>query len=544
MIMPTTTSQLFDFLDKHQSFALERHEIASVAFTDLRYSVRSIVVSLSESDDPDALEHGGRLRAVLSKWLTVPVQFDDAMSLALMEMGQSSQVEARWGQDMRVHYERALASAAGLIAVGNPLRAKVRERIEHACTRGHSLRIFCHRRAREQFESILSEFPGLARGEDVFVHSVAQYREIAPFDWLLKVGPLRSRGWGSAPDALVTAPRFGKLVQVVWSGCSNEAGFGYDPATLPSHDAGNEVSGSSNSGTSIFGGGVRWEETKAQSRDNTVGRQGPVQDVDDLEVFRQLKGSSVSGPSDTQAATLVQVDENHGILYPPHSTVLGLEPATCRAQMYLPGETLTEGMFLILPVVDDLHLAGLQAEDGRFSNTWKTKLESEYSNDPEGLVTRLRNAGLRLARLHQCIRHWRRSATTVIHAPQQKRHFEILIGVLGIGFDAHEQRMARRAAWWQYAWDEIRRARGEAIQTGMQEQQIVDQQLLEALGSLTDDIRAKLDGPVFELMIPHTVDVRGVFKFYRVVSIETGLTVPKNELGMLCELDRIDQWRD
>jgi len=537
--MPTTTSQLFDFLDEHQSFALERHEIASAAFTDLRFSVRSIVMSLSQSDDLDASENIGRLRVVLSEWLTVPVRFDDAMSRALREMGEPAEVEARWGQDIRVHYEDALASADELIAVENPLRAKLAELIRHASSTGHSLRIFCHRRAREHFESLQSDYENLSLGQDAFVHSVAQYRELEPFNWLLKVGPLRSRGWGAAPDALITAPRFDTLVQVVWSGCSNEAGFGYDPAISQSHDASNDVAGSSNPGTSISGGGVRWKEQKTQSRDSTIGRRGPVPDVDDLEVFTQLRK-----PSDTQAATLVQVDESHGILYPPHSTVLGLDPATCHAQMYLPGETLTEGMFLILPVVDDLHLAGLQAEDGRFSNTWKTKLESEYSNDPEGLVTRLRNAGLRLAGLHPCIRHWCRSATTVIHAPQQKRHFEILIGVLGIGFVAHEQRMARRAAWWQYAWDEIRRARGEAIQTGMQEQQIVDQQLLEALGSLTDDIRAELDRPAFELTIPDSVAVVGVFKFYRVITIETGLTVPRNELRMLCELERIDQWRD
>lgn len=538
MIMPTTTSQLFDFLDKHQSFALERHEIASAAFTDLRFRVRSIVTSLSQSDDPDTLEHITRLRAVLSEWLTVPVQFDDAITRALREMGDPAQVSARWGHDIRVHYEAALASADELIAVENPLRATLSELIRRASATGHSLRVFCHRRAREHFESLQSSYENLSLGQDAFVHSVAQYRELEPFDWLLKVGPLRSRGWGAAPDALVTAPRFDTLVQVVWSGCSNEAGFGYDPANTRSHDAINHGAGSSNSGTSASGGGVIWREQTTKSRDDTVGKRGPIPDVDDLLVFTELRT-----PADTQAATLVQVDENLGILYPPHSTALGLDPATCRTQRYLPGETLTEGMFLILPVVDDLHLAGLQAEDGRFSNTWKTKLESEYSNDPEALVTRLRNAGLRLAGLHTCIRQWCRSATTVIHAPQQKQHFEILIGVLGIGFVAHERRVARRAAWWQYAWDEIRRSRGEAIQTGINEQQLCDQHLLDALRHRTDDIRRQLDCSAFELAIPDGLAVAGMLRFYRVVSIESGLTAPRHEFRKLCELSRIDQWR-
>jgi len=537
--MPTTTSQFFDFLDEHQSFGLERHEIASAAFTDLRYSVRSIVMSLSQSDDHDASENIGRMRAVLSEWLTVPVRFDDAMSRVLRAMGEPAEVEARWGRDIRVHYEDAIASADELTAVENPLRAKLADLIRQASETDHTLRIFCHRRAREHFESLQSDYDHLSLCQDAFIHSVAQYRELEPFNWLFKVGPLRSRGWGAAPDALVTAPRFDTLVQVVWSGCGNEPGFGYDPATSPSHDATNTSEAGGSIGRSDSKGRLRWKEQITQSRDDTVGKRGPVPDVDDLEVFTQLRK-----PSETQTATLVQIDEGHGILYPPHTLVLGLDPKTCNTQMCLPGETLTEGMFLVLPVVNDVRLAGLQAEDGRFSHIWKTKLKSEFFHDPEGLVKRLRDSGLQLSGLRSCINHWCKTATTVIHAPQQKRHFKILINVLGISFDAHEERWTQRAPWWQYAWDEIRRARGEAIQTGMQEQQIVDQQLLAALATLRDEIRANLHQSVFELMIPDGVAVQGILKFFRVVSVEARLTVPRNELRMLCELERIDQWRD
>ena len=58
------------------------------------------------------------------------------------------------------------------------------------------------------------------------------YREVEPFDVLVKVGPLRSKGWGSAPDATLSAPRFAKMVQIVWSGCGDEDDFGYDPAGI------------------------------------------------------------------------------------------------------------------------------------------------------------------------------------------------------------------------------------------------------------------------------------------------------------------------
>ena len=45
----------------------------------------------------------------------------------------------------------------------------------------------------------------------------------------MKVGPLRARGWRSAPDAIVTAPRFRTLAQLVWSGSIDDSDFGYDP---------------------------------------------------------------------------------------------------------------------------------------------------------------------------------------------------------------------------------------------------------------------------------------------------------------------------
>ena len=419
--MSTTASQLFDFLNEHQSFGWERHEIASAAFADLRYSIRSIVVSLSQSDDYDALESIGRLRTVLSKWLTMPVRFDDAMLRALQEMGEPTEVEARWGRDIRGHYEDAVVSADELTALENPLRAKLADLIRRASATGQTLRIFCHRRAREHFESLQSDYGHLSLSQDVFVHSVVQYGKLEPFNQLLKVGPLRSQGWGAAPDALVTAPRFDTLVQVVWSGCGNEPGFGYDPVISPSHGSSNT---SATHGSSDTGGGLRWTEQKIQARDDTVGRQGPIQDADDLEIFTQLRK-----PSETEPATLVQIDEDHGILYPLHSShlkVLGLDPDTCNTQWCLPGKTLIEGMYLVLPVMNDVRLAGPQAEDGCFSHIWKSKLRSEFSRDPEGLLKRLRDAGLQLSGLRSCITHWCKNATTVIHAPQQKQHFEIL----------------------------------------------------------------------------------------------------------------------
>jgi len=536
--MPVTASRLFDFLEERPSCSIERYEIASAAFGELRRSLRFMIVSLAENGECDAKEISDRLRSVLSEWLTVPVRFNDAVLLALKEMGGPAAVESRWGRDIRSHYDDACRTAQELMELENPIRTMLANVIQTQREKERSFRIFCHRRSREHFESIFTASGVAALPENVFIHSVAEYREAELFDALVKVGPLRSRGWGSAPDALLTAPRFDTLIQVVWSGCGDEPGFGYDPVSvlLPEDDTAQDPGAVTDRYSPSLH--LKWKVQETRSRDDTIGRHDDLPDINEFDVFTRL-----AQPADVQRATLVQVDDDHGILYPPHSRVLGLDAVTNSIGYRLPGETLLEGMFLILPVVNDTRLAGLQAEDGTFSPIWKEKLNAEYQRDPAALANRLRDAGLRLLHLQGRIEHWCRPPSTVIHAPQSMHHFEILIKVLGLDFAANEAAQRRRAAWWQFAWDEVRRARGEAIQTGFQEQQIVDEQVLAALRALDADIRASVGQRTFQLAIPPSQTLHGVFKFYRVLAVEEGFQAPPGELRMLCELSRIDQWR-
>jgi len=536
--MTLNASRLFDFLEERSSCSIERYVITSSAFGDLRRSLRSMIESLSENGEQDATEISNRLRSVLSEWLTVPVRFDSAALLALQEMGGPAAVESRWGHDIHRHYENACRTAEELLLLENPVRAMLAKIIQTLREKGRSLRVFCHRRSREHFESIFTASAGPALPESAFIHSVAEYRETELFDVLVKVGPLRSRGWGSAPDALLTAPRFDTLVQVVWSGCGDEPGFGYDPISAMHHDvdAAHDSAAVTELGTRSLQ--LKWKVQETRSRDNSIGRLDHLPDIDEFEVFSKLRQ-----PADVKRATLVQVDEDHGILYPPHSRVLGLDTVTNSVDFRLPGETLVEGMFLILPVVHDARLAGLHAENGHFSTIWKKKLNAEYRSNPDTLVDRLWDAGLELINLHKRVEHWCKPPSTVIQAPQLMRHFEILTKVLGLDFDANAPAQGRRGDWWQFAWDEIRRSRGEAIHTGFQEQQIIDEQVLAALQTLDADIRGKEDQRMFELTIPPNETLQGVFRFYRVLAVEEGFQVPPGELKMLCELRRTDQWR-
>jgi hypothetical protein len=270
---------------------------------------------------------------------------------------------------------------------------------------------------------------------------------------------------------------------------------------------------------------------------------GDAAEWDELKIFRENNQLG-----DKRSAKLLQVDEEHGILFPPYSQVLSFNPNRGVQEPIdwrIPGETLLEGMYVIVDILDQVDLGSLQARHGYYSQIWKAKLDEVRSADEDGLVERLRSAGLNLRHLRSAISHWCRPPGSVIHAPQKVTHFEILLRVLGVAEDTTAGETEPAFPWWKRAWTEIRRSRGEAIQAGVLEQELVDEQLLVVLKNLLPSIREKVSGnSAFDLAVPETSGMRGVLRFFPVNGIEDGFNVPDAQLRVFSELSLIDQWRD
>ena len=531
--MTVTATDVFDFLDGRPVFTIEKYEMSLVEFSDLRRRLRSIIVGLKEGESQDAQAASDRLRTLLSEWLTVPVPFDGAIREEVETLGNSDAVESRWGRDVRAWYDAAKRAADGLSARGNPVRDKLRDLIREFRTQGRTFRIYCRRRDASQFASIFDPTVETALEERDFLHSVRDYRDSELFDVLIKVGPLRSKGWGSVPDSIMTAPRFTTLVQVVWSGCGDEEDFGYDPVAA---SAGGRV----REGDGAITAGLSWKTQVARSGDPPG--TGGIGDADEFLLFRELRQVP-----DRRRATLVQIDEEHGILYPPHSQVLSFDPDPETDEPLgrrLPGETLVEGMFVVRQSLLNVDLGGVRASRGSYSRIWQARLALECEKDLAGLVERLRNAGLDLIHLRGALAHWCKAPTTVIHAPQQARHLQILIQVLGIDFDQTASASHQRA-WWLYAWEEIARSRGEAIQAGFQGQEIIEEELCSILTTnMLPHIRQEAaDRSEFAVPLPADRGLQGSVAFNRVCSIDEGFLAPDSELGVVSDLDSIEQWR-
>jgi len=537
MNLAATASQVFSFLEQHQTCSIERREIHSADFGALRRSVRSIVAKLSEDGDTDSLEAADRLRILLSEWLTVPVRFDGAMLESISALGDPQSIERRWGREIRTALDFAGVAASAIAHAENPVRKQVRDAVQHLRSSGYAWRIYCHRGARVHFESIFEDAP-IPPG--AFLHSARDYREVEPFEVLIKVGPLRSKSWSSAPDAILSAPRFTRLFQIVWSGCGDEEGFGYDPVV-----AQRDITAATGSKSSEARGGndySGWTRDVIHVGDSVGDPVVSTIDSDELRFFHELARAS-----EVRRATLLQIDAEDGVLYPPHAQVPTFDPAASSEEPVghrSPSETLAEGMFLIWPILGAADLGALRASEGSYSRTWKERLREEVRRSPDELQKRLRTAGIELRNLGSCVRQWCRPPSTVIHAPQQRRHFEILIRVLGIDHDATANARVRRRPWWDYAWSEIGHARGEAIQTGIQEQEIVDEQLFVILTELLPEMRghAGLED-IFQIEIPEGKSLTGAVRFYKVRSIEDGFLVPDTIIKVICDLATIEQWR-
>ena len=63
----------------------------------------------------------------------------------------------------------------------------------------------------------------------MYLHTLKDYKVSEIHDTLIKVGPLRSFGWGSVPDAILSAPHYSTMLHFIWSGSRDEDSFGFDP---------------------------------------------------------------------------------------------------------------------------------------------------------------------------------------------------------------------------------------------------------------------------------------------------------------------------
>lgn len=538
-----SATQIFESLASNGTVYAERHEVVSGLFSNLRRSLRNMARIYHDADDLEANEALSYVQRNISEWLTVPVAFDEAFFERLKLLGMPELIGRRWGAEMAYQYRAALDAAQRLTGMVNPLAALVGERIRLLQVNHIDFRVFCHRAAVPAFNDVIAASGGYSLSSAEFLHSWRDYRECAPFEILIKIGPLRAHGWGAVPDAISTAPRFKRLLQFVWSGCNDEPEFGYDPVTSSAISTArlsrDEVSSSA---SQLFP--LSWKKIVHRSEQATDVMLEPLPDEDEFQMFREFREINAR---ENRQAILIQINEEHGILIPPLARVLCFEPRRPDEQCIgyrIAGDSLTEGSFMIRSTLQGEGGETLKAQHGRFSQIWKSRLRKRLQEDPVHLIRELNAAGLDLTRLDSALHHWTKPPTTVIHAPQQKRHFEILVRVLEANFAPVAPAHFRGKPLWIFAWQEICNSRGEAIHAGVINHAQEEERLVEVLLALVSDIRNRaVGGSSFTLPLPDSCAIAGIAFFDRVVAIEDGFRGPDQKFRVVQELSEVEQWR-
>jgi hypothetical protein len=535
--MTVKATDVFAFLSRNENYSIERTEFVDDRFNVIRRSLRLIAIELQDGGDPEGVAMSLAVRGHLMELLTAPVQFESGLAPIFDLLGDVKTAAGRWGTSIGGWHRDAVSAATTLSGEENPMRIYLRNAIRSFALE-FDLRIYCHRSARKHFESLFTaeEIAVLFRTE-TFLHTARDYRESQLFDVLIKAGPLRSRGWGCVPDAIITAPRFETLLNPVWSGCIDEEGFGYDPAGQAT-----SIPETAQLQTGSKPNALGWRKLTYVAPSASAPATVKEVPVDEFTLFKELDRDRAHT---LRSAVMVQIDDDAGILYPPQSDVISFDLSADEMHLALrrPGESLRSGMFLILPHVESVEFGSSTTKEGHYSSVWKQQLAEKTTLDGAGFANQLRSAGISLVHLRSCIQHWCRPSTTVIHAPQQRRHFEILIKALGLN-SVEVRPNGQRREWWQSAWNEIARARGVAIQTGMEGHDIIEESVLEILeGMLLDITQLAQEGESFELSIPPDRALSGSIGFYRIVSIEGGFRAPDTSIKTILTINACDQWR-
>lgn len=534
--MSPTASSIYAFCESAHELELRRIEVASPAFAALRRSVRRLVEILR--DDPASLILADAIQHSLLQWLSVPMPFPCFEMSHLIALGSPGSLEQKWGRDARRLFVEACDAFTELSQGENPLRAAVEDALLDAVTSSGAVRIWSHRTARPYFESLTTWRELRDAASLDFLGSARDYRSSAPFGSLLKVGPLRSHGFSSLPNAVINAPRYHTLLQIVWYGTPDEQGFGADPVLA----SWTPPDGTSCLGSSVAGQGTALRRSGAVVGDVTVRTVADSIVEDDFS--SKGRGSMVT---QSRRAVLLHLAEGLGCLQAPHADIVcvGVHSDRLFALRLEPSDIDSRFTHLVDPALEHVDFGALHASVGRLAPKWKAKLLEEYSRSPTDLEEKLRSRGIELETLPSRIREWTQPSMNVIKAPQQRRHFEILVEVLGIEADALSFPRSRNLSWAAAGWTEIAHSRGEAIQHGTERQEIISEELRRILETEGTWLREQLKvDHSFTWVIPPGHSLSGSVRLHAILEIETGFRCPEQLLKTIGPIEELLSWRE
>lgn len=536
-----TASAIYEFFQRAPELDLVRIDVASPAFAVFRRNVRRLIEIVRE--DQASIGNAESIQYSLLQWLSVPMPLSEFDLSPIVALGTPSTVAFTWGEDARRCLVEAELALDELRTAENPLRIAVQDALLDAAASCDSIRIYCHRTARAHFESLEHWKDILDLATVDFLGSPRDYRASVPFDSLLKVGPFRTRGFSSMPGAVINAPRFHRLIQVAWLGTPDQPGFGVDPiierwTSREGETSAGEAQDHESQSIAAF--------TRHASVVGDTRMRGET-DFTVVDDFSAESGSRSTRSGTNRKAILFHLADGLGCLQAPHADIICLhrQGANVAASRLEPSNVDDRITHLVDPALQQVDLGTVPSSHGRFAPLWKARLREEYLRNPVELVKKLRLGGIALVNLESRVREWLQLSGNVIHSPQQRRHFEILIEVLGIEGDPLSYPRGRRLTWSATAWAEIANSRGVAIQHGSERHEIIAEELEILLNNecMTFAVQVK-PGVSFTWEIPAGRSLTGRIRLHAIHEIEDGYRCPDQILKTIEPIEKLLPWRE
>ena len=482
----------------------------------IRMYIRRIYSELHEADENHLWLDN--LRLALLKLQTSPVLLTSQL-LDHSGLGDNEKVKKVWGPDFLETYQSLSTAIILLNENESPLMIELTKSVSKSIeVYGiDQIRIWVHRNEAIDY---LDGFHrrGIFLSEKNFIYSLPEYRKSNSFDVLYRIGPLRSEGWSKIPKAIISAPRYKKLIQVMWSGSFNESDFGMDPVI---------------SSVDYFDNFITIEKSSLYdvNVDFFYGSEY-VDDEDDLDFLaeRVLKRAGKT------PCVLIEFPENKGVLVTPnsHQLILDRDDKDSLFSYKSANAIESENILLRYKVDAELGLSSSSVELGKLAPLWKSALKQMYKTNYSYLMHRMKEVGIDLLDCDRAAKEWFKVVEgEVIHGPQSKGHFKALIELVLPG--------CLGGAGWTQAWQEIQYSRGEAIQYGRIENATVNEELLSFL-KMKFDFENVLKMGGISMNLSDGV-LTGIVNFYLVVDMTTGFLAPDEVMGDINDIDIFDKYR-
>lgn len=459
----------------------------------------------------------------------------------LARLGTTASVAAQWGDNTAHQFRQAVDAGVRLIEGPNYLRSQVRELLEGSLAENHAdVRMFCHRADRPD-EGFLESVGSCTSSFDL-LHTLPEYARSEPFDVLLKVGPLRAMGRGKLPDAVLIAPKFAHLIQVVLAGVSDETDYPYEPIDR-NRSRWSEIAGPPEGRSRmVLSSGLEWVRETIRIGDSDMG----AIDIDDRQLFASQPYND-SPDTELCDAVLLALGDDLAVLLPQQADEMVWSPDLVDGQAVamrsLSGQ-VHPGMWWVRREVSAPELSLLKARDGQRSKRWKLVLAAILGNRPVPLEQTLRRHGISVQDLQTRMREWCKSAGTVIAAPQSRSDFAILMNVLEPWVDDPQGVGVPSRRWVSEAWSEVARSRSAATTTGMVEHDLVDQELLVLLNAtLTRSDAGMSKAPPIRVNMEAGGLLEGYVDLYPIQAVERGYACLRSRVRQIITLEEAAQWQ-